>query len=154
LLTYIADVTVNGHPETKGRAKPPAHARKPEPPVFSGSVGLVRWAKAAEASPSWHSAGSAVPTAAPPVGTAEHAQHQVEAPGPPLPTLRGSAGEGGMPAVPGARQIFDRLGPERFAGWMREQERVLVTDTTMRDAHQSLLATRIRTYDIAAIAES
>ena len=36
-----------------------------------------------------------------------------------------------------------------FAAWMRKEKRVLVTDTTMRDAHQSLLATRMRTYDIA-----
>jgi pyruvate carboxylase len=106
LLTYIADVTVNGHPETKGRAKPPAHARKPEPPVFTMSP----------------------------------------------PPLAGEGTATGPPA--GARQLFDRLGPERFAAWMRAQKRVLVTDTTMRDAHQSLLATRIRTYDIAAIAES
>ena len=40
--------------------------------------------------------------------------------------------------------------PQGFADWMREQTRVLVTDTTMRDAHQSLLATRMRTFDIVA----
>ena len=39
----------------------------------------------------------------------------------------------------------NRLGPEKFAAWMRGEKRVLVTDTTMRDAHQSLLATRMRT---------
>ena len=49
----------------------------------------------------------------------------------------------------GAKQRLDRLGPEGFAAWMREEKRVLVTDTTMRDAHQSLLATRMRTYDLA-----
>ena len=43
-------------------------------------------------------------------------------------------------------------GPARFAQWLREQQRVLLTDTTMRDAHQSLLATRMRTIDMAAIA--
>jgi len=37
LLTYVADVTVNGHPETRARAKPPADARKPEAPVFGGA---------------------------------------------------------------------------------------------------------------------
>ena len=42
--------------------------------------------------------------------------------------------------------------PERFAQWMRAEERVLLTDTTMRDAHQSLLATRMRTIDMVAIA--
>jgi pyruvate carboxylase len=94
LLAYIADVTVNGHPETKGRPKPAAAARKPEAPVF-------------ESAP-----------------------------------------------APGARQRFDALGPKKFAEWMRQQRRVLITDTTMRDAHQSLLATRMRTFDVAAIAEA
>src|SRR5579872_90783 len=46
--------------------------------------------------------------------------------------------------APGTRQKLLELGPARFAGWMADQKRVLVTDTTMRDAHQSLLATRIR----------
>jgi pyruvate carboxylase len=63
-----------------------------------------------------------------------------------------------LPAVspgtppPGTKQKFDELGPERFAKWMLEQKRVLITDTTMRDAHQSLLATRMRTIDMTAIA--
>ena len=52
----------------------------------------------------------------------------------------------------GTRQMLEALGPERFAQWMLQQERVLLTDTTMRDAHQSLLATRMRTIDMAAIA--
>jgi len=94
LLAWIADVTVNGHPEVKGRARPPAQARVPEPPAFRN---------------------------APPDGT---------------------------------RQIFEKLGPKGFADWMLAQKRVLITDTTMRDAHQSLLATRMRSYDIAAVADS
>ena len=53
---------------------------------------------------------------------------------------------------PGTRQTLAELGPERFAKWMLEQERVLITDTTMRDAHQSLLATRMRTIDLTTIA--
>ncbi|HVS78544.1 MAG TPA: pyruvate carboxylase, partial [Steroidobacteraceae bacterium] len=53
---------------------------------------------------------------------------------------------------PGTRQKLEELGPERFAKWMLAQERVLLTDTTLRDAHQSLLATRMRTIDMAAIA--
>jgi pyruvate carboxylase len=97
LLTYVADVTVNGHPETRGRARPPVHARKPEPPVFTPGQG---------------------------------------------------------DGAEGAKQRLDRLGPAKFAAWMREEKRVLVTDTTMRDAHQSLMATRMRTYDIAAVAGS
>jgi pyruvate carboxylase len=56
------------------------------------------------------------------------------------------------PPAPGTKQKLDELGAERFAAWMLEQKRVLLTDTTMRDAHQSLLATRFRTHDLAAIA--
>jgi pyruvate carboxylase len=56
------------------------------------------------------------------------------------------------PPPPGTKQILDELGPDRFADWMSRQQRVLLTDTSMRDAHQSLLATRIRTHDLALIA--
>ncbi|MBX3597873.1 MAG: pyruvate carboxylase [Rhizobiaceae bacterium] len=92
LLNYLADVTVNGHPETRGRPAPN-------------------------------------PEAAPPV----------------IPWVT-------SPIPDGTRQKLDALGPEGFARWMREQKQVLVTDTTMRDGHQSLLATRVRTYDVARIA--
>ena len=94
LLTYLADVTVNGHPETKNRPKPTADHAAPVAPLFSA------------------------------------------------------------PIVDGSRQKLDELGPEGFAAWMREQPQVLVTDTTMRDGHQSLLATRVRTHDIVAIADA
>jgi pyruvate carboxylase len=57
-----------------------------------------------------------------------------------------------MPPPDGTKQILDRDGPEGLARWMLAQERLLVTDTTMRDAHQSLLATRVRSYDLARIA--
>jgi pyruvate carboxylase len=53
---------------------------------------------------------------------------------------------------PGTKQKLDELGAEGFAKWMLAQERVLITDTTMRDAHQSLLATRMRQPDMTAIA--
>ncbi|WP_036584448.1 pyruvate carboxylase, partial [Brucella anthropi] len=95
LLTYIADVTVNGHPETKGRAKPAKDAAKPRVPWF-----------------------------------------------------------GDKPVVDGTKQRLDQLGPKKFAEWVRNEKRALITDTTMRDGHQSLLATRMRTYDIARIANS
>jgi len=52
----------------------------------------------------------------------------------------------------GTKQRLDSLGPKAFAEWMRAEERVLVTDTTLRDAHQSLIATRMRTHDMVAIA--
>ncbi|MCI5075115.1 pyruvate carboxylase [Oricola sp.] len=93
LLTYLADVTVNGHPETKGRPKPPADAAPP----------IVPW------------------------------------PGIPIP-------EGGT------KRKLDELGPEGFAKWLRAEKQVYLTDTTMRDGHQSLLATRMRTDDIVKIA--
>ena len=54
----------------------------------------------------------------------------------------------------GMRQRLARLGPEKFAQWVRRQKRLLITDTTFRDAHQSLLATRFRTYDLLRIAEA
>jgi len=95
LLAYIADVTVNGHPETKGRALPQASTVAPVIPYIK---------------------------------------------------------EEETPA--GTRQKLEQLGPKKFSGWMRAERRVLVTDTTMRDGHQSLLATRMRTYDIAAIADT
>ncbi|HUA89130.1 MAG TPA: pyruvate carboxylase, partial [Steroidobacteraceae bacterium] len=56
------------------------------------------------------------------------------------------------PPAPGTKQKLDELGPARFAQWMLGEERVLLTDTSMRDAHQSLLATRLRTLDMTAIA--
>ncbi|WP_395449520.1 pyruvate carboxylase [Aminobacter sp. UC22_36] len=92
LLNYLADVTVNGHPETRGRAAPNPEAAAPVVPWFTGAI---------------------------PDGT---------------------------------KQRLDALGPEKFAAWMRDEKQVLITDTTMRDGHQSLLATRVRTHDIAKIA--
>ncbi|MBC8130793.1 MAG: pyruvate carboxylase, partial [Rhizobiaceae bacterium] len=94
LLTYLADVTVNGHPETRGRPKPNKDHALPRVPVFTD------------------------------------------------------------PIVEGTRQKLDTLGPKGFADWMLAQKQVLVTDTTMRDGHQSLLATRVRTHDIVAIADA
>ncbi|TCJ06121.1 pyruvate carboxylase [Cytobacillus praedii] len=53
----------------------------------------------------------------------------------------------------GTKQILDKFGPEGVVKWVKEQKQVLLTDTTFRDAHQSLLATRVRTNDIKHIAE-
>ncbi|WP_010530414.1 pyruvate carboxylase [Lentibacillus jeotgali] len=53
----------------------------------------------------------------------------------------------------GTKQILDEHGPEYLADWLKEQKRVMLTDTTFRDAHQSLLATRIRSKDLVHIAE-
>ncbi len=57
------------------------------------------------------------------------------------------------PIPSGTKQILDERGAEGLAKWVKEQKEVLLTDTTFRDAHQSLLATRIRTYDLKKIAE-
>ena len=57
-----------------------------------------------------------------------------------------------QPVPDGSAQLLRQLGPEGFARRLREQTRVAVTDTTFRDAHQSLLATRIRTRDLVAVA--
>ena len=54
--------------------------------------------------------------------------------------------------APGTRQLLLKLGPKKFASWTRKQKRLLITDTTFRDAHQSLMATRVRTYDMLAVA--
>lgn len=56
------------------------------------------------------------------------------------------------PAPAGSRQRLLGLGPEGFARDLREQVALAVTDTTFRDAHQSLLATRVRTHDLVAVA--
>jgi len=54
--------------------------------------------------------------------------------------------------APGTKQKFDELGPEGFSKWLADQKQVFFTDTTWRDAHQSLFATRLRTIDMARVA--
>jgi len=54
----------------------------------------------------------------------------------------------------GSRNELKELGPEKFARWTARQKRLLITDTTFRDAHQSLLAARVRTYDMVAVADA
>ncbi len=92
VLTYIADITVNGHPETKGHARPADHLRDPKPPA--------------------------------PRGTAQM----------------------------GTRNLLEQEGPQAVADWMGQQRQLLITDTTMRDGHQSLLATRMRSIDMIKVA--
>jgi pyruvate carboxylase len=95
LLSYLADVIVNGNAEVKGKTRP--------------DVGT------GETPATW-------------VDGQEHSRPE------------------------GTRDIFKKLGADGFAKWVREQKRLFVTDTTMRDAHQSLLATRMRTYDLLHVA--
>lgn len=54
----------------------------------------------------------------------------------------------------GTKDMLTELGPDGFSKWLKNQNAIQYTDTTMRDAHQSLLATRMRTYDMLAVAES
>ena len=88
VLNYIADITVNGHPETVNRPKPPSEVKSARAPAI-------------DLEPSY-----------------------------------------------GTRNLLDEQGPEAVANWMLEQKRLLLTDTTMRDGHQSLLATRMRSLDM------
>jgi pyruvate carboxylase len=74
-------------------------------------------------------------------------------------TLKGTLLPANAPAFdhkqappPGTRQLLIELGPRKFAEWTLKQKRLLITDTTYRDAHQSLMATRVRTYDMLAAA--
>ena len=99
VLSYLADVIVNGHPEVK------------TPPVNRPQLSTI------PADRPWEA------------------------------TMRDTS-----PLPEGTRDIFKKLGADGFAKWVRSQKRLLVTDTTMRDAHQSLLATRMRTYDMLQIA--
>ncbi len=94
VLTYIADISVNGHPETEGRAEPAADLK---PPV--------------------------------------------------VPQKRAE------PAM-GTRNLLEQKGPQAVADWMKQQKQLLLTDTTMRDGHQSLLATRMRSVDMLKVAPS
>lgn len=55
--------------------------------------------------------------------------------------------------TPGTKNKLDDLGPEGFSSWVRQQKNIMYTDTTLRDAHQSLLATRVRSLDMLAVAE-
>ena len=93
ILTYIADISVNGHPETAGRPRPPADLKDPKPPALRAAT-----------------------------------------------------------PAPGTRQILEEKGPKALADWMKAEKRVLITDTTMRDGHQSLLATRMRSIDMIRVA--
>jgi len=54
----------------------------------------------------------------------------------------------------GTKDLLTELGPEKFCAWLKKEKKVHYTDTTMRDAHQSLLATRMRTFDMLKVAES
>jgi len=58
------------------------------------------------------------------------------------------------PVPTGTRTQLQEMGPQAFSAWLRRQNRLFITDTTMRDAHQSLLATRMRSFDMLAVADA
>jgi len=124
LLTYLADVVVNGaaHP---GAVGPPPAKRAPEaprPPLLNG--GSAAAAAAASTSTSSSTSSSSKQTSSP-----------LYAPPP-----------------AGWKDVLSARGPEGWAAAVRAHGGLLVTDTTMRDAHQSLLATRVRTHDLVRAA--
>ncbi len=67
----------------------------------------------------------------------------------PVPTVNRN-----LPRPEGSRDLFRKLGTKGFIDWIKGQKQLLLTDTTMRDAHQSLLATRLRTFDMLAVADA
>ncbi|MBX0331637.1 pyruvate carboxylase [Pontibacter sp. HSC-14F20] len=58
------------------------------------------------------------------------------------------------PYEPGTKDLLTQLGPDEFSKWLRNEKQIHYTDTTFRDAHQSLLATRMRSFDMLKIAEA
>jgi biotin-dependent carboxylase-like uncharacterized protein len=68
----------------------------------------------------------------------------------PISEAKPASAKGAPP--PGLKQVFDKHGPQAFAKAVRDHRGLLLTDTTWRDAHQSLLATRVRSRDLLAIA--
>ncbi|MBI3863910.1 MAG: pyruvate carboxylase, partial [Planctomycetia bacterium] len=62
--------------------------------------------------------------------------------------------DGSQPLPRGTRDEFKKRGAKGFSKWVLDQKRLLITDTTFRDAHQSLLATRMRTYDMLQVADA
>ncbi len=71
----------------------------------------------------------------------------------PLAPARPPAFDLKSPIPQGTRDLLLELGPKKFADWTLKQKRLLVTDTTFRDAHQSLMATRVRSFDMLACAD-
>ncbi|MFM8557795.1 MAG: pyruvate carboxylase, partial [Betaproteobacteria bacterium] len=134
LLGYIGEVTVNGHPDLKGRTKPDLSRLQIALPR--------RWPTTAGAS---QAASSLTPEAsAYSVAGSRALANAIARPGERIDLS--------VAPPPGSRQLLQQLGPAKFSEWMRASRRVLITDTTMRDAHQSLFATRMRSIDMQRIA--
>jgi pyruvate carboxylase len=72
----------------------------------------------------------------------------------PIPAARIPTLQSPMADVKGSRRVLRDLGPEKFAEWITAEKRLLITDTTLRDAHQSLIATRMRSVDMLNVADA
>ena len=157
LLRYIAETTVNGHPEVKGRPLPPAHASNPRPPrLLPAASALGAKAPVDTEGPAVETVGARTPIeAGGPVAETVGAKMPFDS-GSSVAETDGARApvEAGGPAAEtvAAKALLDAEGPAAVAAWMLGETRVLVTDTTMRDAPQSLLATRMRTHDMERIA--
>jgi pyruvate carboxylase len=92
--------------------------------------------------------GEVIVNGRPEVGDKHDPEQVYATPKPPAPAFEGHDAPAGL------RPRLLREGPEKFAAWVRKQRPLLFTDTTMRDAHQSLLATRVRSYDMLKVAEA
>ncbi len=77
----------------------------------------------------------------------KHPSHEKSFFEPPIPHV-----DFRLPLPSGSKNLFDSIGPEGLSKWILEQKGILITDTTFRDAHQSLIATRLRSYDMMKIA--
>ena len=145
LLNYIADITVNGHPEVIGRPRPPETVTTtPETaaakltatvkaPPFSSPSTMTMTATATGTI-------KAPPSSSPSTGTMKAPPSSSPSTSTTTPSL--------SPPTQGSRELLDELGAEEMTRWILKHPRTLLTDTTMRDAHQSLLATRMRGYDM------
>ncbi len=71
-----------------------------------------------------------------------------------LPEAKVPAFNSTSPYPKGSKDLLTELGPEKMMQWLNDKKQIQFTDTTFRDAHQSLLATRVRTYDMMKVAES
>ncbi|MES2997068.1 MAG: pyruvate carboxylase [Verrucomicrobiota bacterium] len=73
---------------------------------------------------------------------------------PMLPAPVPASGKSTLPIADQTKQLLSTLGPDGFSKWILDQKRLLITDTSMRDAHQSLIATRMRGVDMLRIADA
>jgi pyruvate carboxylase len=127
LLNFLGNVIVNGNPHAKGFRPDKPFAVAVPPPSFAGN----RKPETGDRKPSKAEDGQARSTD-------------------PVSGFRSPVSS----IPPGTRQKLLELGPKKFAEWTAKQKRLLVTDTTWRDAHQSLMATRVRSYDMLACADA